>query len=794
MKKILLLAALSLTLLQTTAAPVDKTTARSRAAEFLTGRAAQGRMMASAPTVKWVHEVKNSSNVALNAYYVVNTDRGFVIVAGDDRARAILAYGDQPLDNMNNLPENMRFWLGQYQQQIEFLQSRPGMVVEKPVLKAGGQSVAPLIPSKWDQGYPYYSQCPMDGDRRGLTGCATTSLAQVFYKWQYPTEPTPTIPGYTTRTKQFVLDELPSVTFDWDNMLDTYRVGYYNDDNKFAVAQLMRYIGQAEQMDYTNEGSEAWEDDILRACETFGYYDAHIAYKSVINFDTGVETEYINDNDWNEMLQGELAAGRPVVYCAYGYSSVYNNYYGHAFDVDGYDAATGNYSINWGWSGTGDGYYALHSFAYQGSAYNMGMLMVMGIEPSAPVASIKAAPSMVNLECTVGETATATFTVKGRMLNQDVTLTLNDADGVFAIDATTLTAGQAMNTTDVTVTYTPQAVGTNSASVTISSPEVEEDVTVILNGTAKAAPLVLVDPVMLPAAQEYITLTSFRADWTDETVDENVLSYTLDVNTKPNYVLLEESDWSYVSESFSEQSGNPGPLFPQGWSFSGYGLWAEDGFISINSNGAFTTSTYDMAGAGKVTIVLTAKASYPSASFTISTSVDSREMNLTDRTFQQYVIVLNCAASDCVTIASKSGNPGFLNMKIYAGEVEAPMMRATEQGDATHRLITGITDKFYTVNGLTAEGTFIYKVKALYADGTESAWSNTQEVTLFGPAYENGDVNHDGNIDVADVTALVSYLLTGSGENFYLDVANVNGEDEIDVADVTALITLVLGN
>ena len=35
-------------------------------------------------------------------------------------------------------------------------------------------------------------------------------------------------------------------------------------------------------------------------------------------------TMYINDADWSVMLQDELAAGRPVVYCAYSYSSAYN--------------------------------------------------------------------------------------------------------------------------------------------------------------------------------------------------------------------------------------------------------------------------------------------------------------------------------------------------------------------------------------------------------------------------------------------------------------------------------------
>ena len=52
-------------------------------------------------------------------YFIFNSDYGFVIVAGDDRAQQILAYGDRPLD-MSRMPENMRFWLGTYKRQLEF--------------------------------------------------------------------------------------------------------------------------------------------------------------------------------------------------------------------------------------------------------------------------------------------------------------------------------------------------------------------------------------------------------------------------------------------------------------------------------------------------------------------------------------------------------------------------------------------------------------------------------------------------------------------------------------------------
>ena len=796
MKKILILATLLLAAIPVFARQVDLAAAQEKAQQFLMSQTTHGRLMTATPRVKWVHSERNTNSAELVAYYIVNTDNGFVIVSGDDRAQEVLAYGDGTVD-LNTMPENMKFWLDYYRTQMEYLQAHPGLVVEKPVIKRT-QTVEPMLEAKWDQGSPYYGQCPRDGDTRALTGCACTSLSQVFYYWQYPTDPTPVVPGYTTRNGKFTLEALPSVTFDWDNMLPTYRLGYYNNANANAVAQLMRYIGQAEEMNYDKAGSDAWEDDIVRACELFGYEDAVAVYKATMNFETGEETTYINDEDWKNLMIEELLAGRPMVFCAFDYSNVYENYSGHAFNVDGYDATNGLFSINWGWSGVGNGHFAMNAFSNQGANYHLGQRIVKNIHPSvAVVPTIKVNPAELAMQTRLGEPVTATFTVKGKLLTDGITLTLNDANGVFALDATAVTVAEAKDGKVITVTYDPNAVGEQQATVTLSSPGAE-DVVVTLNGTAAPAPLVVYDPVMLPANENYITLTSFRADWTDETVDENVLSYTLEVSTKPNYVLLEEVDWSNTNESFSAQTDNAARYFPSGWTFAGSDLWAEDGFISINGNASFSTPTYDMGGADKLTVVFTGKGSYQAAAVTVSTSVDSKEIPMAYGAFSQYVVVLNCAETDQVTIATKSGNPAFLNMQIYAGEVPAPQLRAAEEGDATWRTITGITDKFYTVTGLTEGGSFLYKVKAHYSDGTESQWSNEEAVTLSGDAptphdYTVGDVNHDGFLKINDVTTLIYYLLNG-GDDLCLTCADVNGDTKITINDVTALINILLSS
>ena len=60
-----------------------------------------------------------------------------------------------------------------------------------------------------------------------------------------------------------------------------------------------------------------------------------------------------------------------------------------------------------------------------------------------------------------------------------------------------------------------------------------------------------------------------------------------------------------------------------------------------------------------------------------------------------------------------------------------------------------------------------------------------------GHDYQTGDVNHDDDVNIADVTRLIDYLLDSQTE-VCLDCADVNGDEDINIADVTFLIDLLL--
>lgn len=68
------------------------------------------------------------------------------------------------------------------------------------------------------------------------------------------------------------------------------------------------------------------------------------------------------------------------------------------------------------------------------------------------------------------------------------------------------------------------------------------------------------------------------------------------------------------------------------------------------------------------------------------------------------------------------------------------------------------------------------------------------EIAEDAPAYALGDVNHDGYVNVTDVTMLLSAILNDDYSRIFTDNADMNGDGEINVTDVTLLISLALAS
>lgn len=113
----------------------------------------------------------------------------------------------------------------------------------------------------------------------------------------------------------------------------------------------------------------------------------------------------------------------------------------------------------------------------------------------------------------------------------------------------------------------------------------------------------------------------------------------------------------------------------------------------------------------------------------------------------------------------------------------------------TTRVIEGIEATSYVLTDCQPESVYTYMVQAVDADGNVSLWGNKITVTtLAAPSLDKGDINGDGIITIADVTALVNIILGNEDENEnIIAVADMNGDNAITIADVTELVNYILG-
>jgi len=320
--------------------------------------------------------------------YAFNVEGGgFVVVAGDDCAPAILGYSETSVMNPSDMPEGMKDLFEQYQQEMQYMIANG---LRSASVETLGEEIKPLMTSKWGQGGPYNYMCPRykiknkEGvwvNRLSLTGCVATAMAQILYYHKFPAEITE-LPGeYYNNSKGITVPAFDvSKTLDWDLMLPTYgtrnKVGG-TQEQKDAVAKLMRLVGQSVNMQYTPNNSSAKGALTTYSFVNYFNYDA-----STIKL---IERRNYVYTDWVKMIYQEMVNGRPVLY------NGQSNGGGHAFVVHGYEKEDLFY-INWGWYDKEDLAFRLSlcnpSKKYEGggtgdSGFSGMQSAVIGIQPAS---------------------------------------------------------------------------------------------------------------------------------------------------------------------------------------------------------------------------------------------------------------------------------------------------------------------------------------------------------------------------------------------------------------------------
>ena len=309
-------------------------------------------------------------------YYVYNLkdDRGFVIVAGDDRVYPVLAYSDHGHFDFHRLPENVRQWLSLYQQQISWAEEH--VVITDPSVAAEWEAhlegdgigrdrgEVVLRTAQWNQTYPYNQKCPEIEGVTTNTGCGATALAIIMRYHQWPKRVTNGVVEHPLASEhsEWMCQPLNYKEYDWSAMpmeVDGHASSYAQEE----VSRLMWEIGANVKTMYSLERCSAFNNFLEQALrDQFGYSPAL----------RGIARRNYSLTEWNNIVRQEIDANRPTIY--YGYSKQRG---GHFFICDGYkDYYT---HINWGWGGMMDGFYVM-SVLPGYVAFTENQYMTIGIE------------------------------------------------------------------------------------------------------------------------------------------------------------------------------------------------------------------------------------------------------------------------------------------------------------------------------------------------------------------------------------------------------------------------------
>lgn len=404
-------------------------------------------------------------NTNNNYYYVFNiADKGFIMLAADDVVYPVLAYSYEGAYNPETVPSSVEKWVEGYKNQIRYaietnMEATDDIANKWQALRSatvpnyrGETAVAPLLSTKWDQSPYYNANCPYDSyyGERSVTGCVATAMAQIMKFWNFPATGSGfhsyNHPRYGTLSSNFA-----SSTYNWASMPNMV------SSTNSAVAQLMYDCGVSVDMNYgvaSAGGSGAYivsSGSPTVNCSEYAF-KTYFSYKSTLS---GRERDSYSESNWINLMKAELDAGRPILYGGVGSGG------GHCFVNDGYDNSN-YFHMNWGWSGSYDGYFAIGALNPGGvgtgggtGGFNSGQVAVIGIEPSTGGGGGSTTTGIVlstyvtlsastiyygdafSVQTNIGNSSTSTF-------NGDLCAALFDSDGDF-VDFVQIGTGFTLN-------------------------------------------------------------------------------------------------------------------------------------------------------------------------------------------------------------------------------------------------------------------------------------------------------------------------------------------------------------
>ena len=247
--------------------------------------------------------------------------------------------------------------------------------------------VAPLLSTTWGQDGVWQQSTPLLDGAPTYPGCTTIASAQILYYYQYQNHASSDVcyeldhevSGFdvedgSTLCVDFASDD---ITYDWDAMAQTDAA---SDAATLAASDFIYHVGVTLNAQFGGgEGSSATARQIENAFRyQWGFEKSREDGSRAKSVTIIMKDEFFSsDEEFASHLRMELRAGRPVMYMAQQQDADT----GHAFVIDGYDASSGLFHVNWGWGGSGNGYYDLSMTDPSGRSWSRNALIYQYLEP-----------------------------------------------------------------------------------------------------------------------------------------------------------------------------------------------------------------------------------------------------------------------------------------------------------------------------------------------------------------------------------------------------------------------------
>lgn len=228
--------------------------------------------------------------------------------------------------------------------------------------------VRPLLTCHWHQQSPFNDLAPViqDGQVKTVAGCVALAAAQVAYYWRNynPASTLKDTPTYEYGGAPVTRSIPKGTPNNWALMLDKYDSDS-PAESRAAVAQLCYVLGTTSYLNYASSTGGSIREVGNAMYSQYRLLSNHIGRGDGLP-------------DWEGMLYAQLAKGYPVICSGSGSGPS-----GHAFVLDGYNSQSNLYHFNFGWGGSGDGYYPVDESPEAMGGYYQGQAVLIDIHPQS---------------------------------------------------------------------------------------------------------------------------------------------------------------------------------------------------------------------------------------------------------------------------------------------------------------------------------------------------------------------------------------------------------------------------